>query len=126
LAGRKSASRRQISPRARSHPSSSSVMFAVRWCAAAAVFLLATDGVAALDDNDLDEEPSLHFEYDYDFAGVAESRRFNFSGDIFNNSLVSIGAALIVGIILFGEWKKQLPNYTYSRISILRILPSAG
>ncbi len=60
------------------------------------------------DDFMMDEE--IVFEYDEfaDFSAV-EGRNFNFSLDgIFNNSLITVGAFIVLGIIFFGEETKSI------------------
>lgn len=55
---------------------------------------------SALDPND----ELLFLQYDYDDVSFSQARTFNLSLDgVFNNSLLTVGAFIILGIILFGK-----------------------
>ena len=62
----------------------------------------------------------ITLEYDYDsFENLAEARTFNLSLDgIFNSSILGIGAALIIGIILFGKVIHRVAVFTLSILTI--------
>lgn len=75
-------------------------------------------------------EELVFLQYDYDDVAFDQARTFNISLDgFFNNSLITVGAFILLGIILFGKWggvvKKSASSHPpSSSSSLLQSWPS--